>query len=120
MQVLYAMSQDPAVDFKKAQENYRHAISQSFVLYLFTLRYLIQVAKYARDHAAKKKTKLRPTEDDLNFTPRLIENSLMESLIKNEGLLQLFRLHKLDPKIDADTVRLVYNDFAPRLLFDTG
>ena len=114
MQVLYAMSRDESLDSRKAMFNYRQKISQSYELYLFALRYMIHIAKYSRNDAAKKKAKLRPTDFDKSFSPRLIDNPLMDSLAKNEGVLQLFRLHKLEDKIDEDTVRLVYTGFAQK------
>ncbi|GAB5550720.1 MAG: transcription antitermination factor NusB [Saprospiraceae bacterium] len=119
MQVLYAMNRDEQLDYQRALQSYQTKIRSSFELYLLALRYLIHITRYARQDSQKKKAKLRPTEEDRTFKAHLVDQSVMASLIENEGLQKLFRLYKIEDKIDSDTVRLVYQDFAKKEAYKT-
>jgi len=81
-------------------------------LYLLTLRYLIRIVVFANQDAKQKKAKLRPTPEDQKFQPHLANNDLIQTLSENEGLQRLFRLYKIEAKIDEDMVKLVYNIFS--------
>ncbi len=112
MQMLYSMSRDSKLGLNDVVNRYRSSIHKSFELYLFSLLSLMRVAGYARQDAAKKEAKLLPSEEDKQFTAKLIDNSLMKSLSENEGLQQLFKKYKLTHRFDTDNVRLFYTDFA--------
>lgn len=112
MQMLYGMGRDNHVGLNEVINRYRFVVAKSFELYLFSLLVLIRVASHARQDAAKKKAKLRPTEEDRQFTAKLADNRIIQSLEKNEGLQQLFRHYKLTHRADLDNVRMFYNDFA--------
>ncbi len=112
MQVLYALSRDKELTCDKGVQRYRQLIGKSFELYLFNLLILIKVAAYSRKDNARRKAKLRPTEKDKAFTPKLIKNPLGSSLEENNTLQALFKKHVLEPRIDSDAVRSIYTDFA--------
>ncbi len=112
MQMLYSMSRDSELGLNELVNRYRSSISKSFELYLFSLLSLIRIAGYAKQDAAKKMAKLLPSEEDKQFTAKLGENDLIRSLLENEGLQRLFKVHKLTHRVDHDNVRLFYSDFA--------
>jgi N utilization substance protein B len=112
MQVLYAMNRDEQLEYNRAVQSYQRKIRESYELYLFALRYLILIARYARQDSNQKKAKLRPSEQDRVFKTHLLDQSAMKSLTENDALQSQFRLYKLEAKVDADIVRIVYNDFA--------
>ena len=112
MQMLYSMSRDSKLGLNDVVHRYRASINKSFELYLFSLLSLIRIAGYARQDAAKKSAKLLPSEQDKQFTAKLVDNVLMKSLAENEGLQALFRKYKLTHRVDTDNIRLFYTDFA--------
>lgn len=112
MQMLYSMSRDRSLKFDDVLVRYRDRVNKSYLLYLFNLLYLIRVAEYARQDAERKLSKLLPTEEDRQFTAKLCENELIQSLVKNEELQRLFKHYKLEDKIDEDNVRLLYTEFS--------
>src|SRR5690606_11626555 len=81
-------------------------------LYLFNLLHLIKTAEYAKTVKKKKLEKLRPTEDDLAFQPKLAENELILSLQNNAGLRREFQFHKTHEKVFEDKIRLLYKEFS--------
>lgn len=112
MQMLYSMSRDSLLDLNGVLRRYNAYIDKSFELYLFNLLMLIKVAQYARTDQSRKQAKLLPTEADLAFTPKLGDNPLIESLVENQSLTRLFRRYKLEGRLDKDTIRRFYFDFA--------
>lgn len=112
MQMLYSMNRDKALDYKQALLQFREGIRISFELYLFNLLQFINTAEYSKRDAARKLAKLLPTDEDKQFTAKLCENDLLQSIVQNEGLSQLFQKFKLRDKLDEDTTRLIYVEFA--------
>ncbi len=112
MQMLYSMSRDSGLKYDDMQTRYWDRINKSFQLYLFNLLYFTRIAEYARQDAERRNAKLLPSEEDLHFVPKLSDNRMLESITKNEELKALFRYYQLEEKIDEDTVRLIYTEFA--------
>lgn len=112
MQVLYSMSRDPNVTPSDANQRYHRAVDLSYELYLFNLLQFMRIAEYAKQDKRRKSAKLLPTEADKKFTDKLSSNELMDSLRENTTLKETFKKLKLEDKIDKDTVRSVYTDFA--------
>jgi len=52
MQMLYTMSRDKELSYKEALDRYEEGIEESYVLFLFNLNYVTNVAKYAVKDAA--------------------------------------------------------------------
>ena len=110
--MLYSMNRDKTIDLTAILAEYRTRIDQTFELYLFSLLLFMRTATYARIDAKRKKAKLRPTEDDINFTPKLAETSLIASLLENQPLHRLFNRLSLEDKVDKDQIRRFYAEFA--------
>ncbi len=112
MQVLYAMSRDKEMTGKDALQMYRANIRQSFELYLLNLLQLIHVAEYSSLDFTVKTAKLRPTDEDKAFRPKLGQNDLIASLKENKGLHSMLATHKTHGRINEDNTRYLYNEFA--------
>lgn len=112
MQVLYAMSRDKVLDPNEAVKSYRKFIRASFELYLFNILQLIKVAEYAREDYNRRQSKLRPSEEDKKFRPRILENPVTLSLIENKSLQAAFEKAKLYDLVNEDNTRLLYNGFS--------
>lgn len=112
MQLLYMESRNSELKFSNLLSLYQTNVEKSFELYLFNLLFLIRLAEYARHDASNRKAKLRPTEKDLVFTPKLGTNELIVSLNKNEALERRFLKSHVASKIERDTLRTFYTEFA--------
>lgn len=110
--MLYSMSRDKKLDYEDALKQYRTNVRKSFELYLFNLLHLVRVAQYARQDAAIRAAKLRPTDEDLQFSAKLGENELIRSIDKNEGFNRLIKHYKFDEQFDEDKLRQIYVEFA--------
>jgi len=112
MQMLYSMSRDKELTFERAMRRYQEQVGKAFELYLANLLYLIHLAEYARVDAGKRHAKLLPSDEDRQFSAKLADNPLIESLRTNTELGRLFTRYQLDRKVDEDIVRQVYTEFA--------
>ena len=68
MQMLYGMSRDGELDYPEVRKRYEQSINQSYILYLYNLSSLIEVTKYSRKDAKRRKAKHLPSEEDQLFT----------------------------------------------------
>jgi len=114
MQMLYSLGRDKSLKFDEAMLRYRDKVNKSFELYLFNLLYLIRVAQFSIQDADSRRTKLRPSEEDKKFEPKLAHNPLMESLSRNEGLYRLFKQYKTETFLDEDHIRSFYNELSKK------
>ncbi|MEZ4955778.1 MAG: transcription antitermination factor NusB [Saprospiraceae bacterium] len=112
MQVLYAMNRDQALTKTKALAYYHQNINQSYELFLLNLLQFIKVAEYTKIVKKKKLDKFRPTEEDLSFQPKLLENELISSLIKNLSLYKEFQNYKTGNLISEDNTRTFYKELS--------
>lgn len=110
--MLYSMSRDKKLDFEDALKQYRENVRKSFELYLFSLLQFIRVAEYAAQDAQVRSAKLRPTDEDVAFAPKLGDNDLVKSISENEGFRKLIKRYKFDEKFDEDKIRQVYAEFS--------
>jgi N utilization substance protein B len=119
MQLLYTDSRNSELKFSHLLNLYKTSVEKSFELYLFNLLHLIRLAEYARHDASNKKAKLRPSEKDLAFQPKLGTNELITSLVKHKELERRLQKVHLDSKIERDNLRLIYADFAKTKEYET-
>ena len=112
MQMLYARSRDKDLTFREVVDNYRQSINNSYELYMFNLYELVQIAAYSLKDASKRAVKHLPTEEDKKFTPKLINNELIQSIIKDEYYTEFVKKYEFDGRIDEDNIRRFYSNFA--------
>ncbi len=112
MQVLYSMMRDESVSRDAVIQRYERLTTRSYQSFLLALSNFIRIARYARDDAERRKKKLRPTPKDLQFTSKLGDNPLIESLVTNDGLQRLFTQNKIPAWTDKDKIRDLYVSFA--------
>ncbi len=112
MQMLYTMSRDKELKLDDVLTHYRKNIQDSFELYLFNILQLVKVTEYSKVDATTRASKHLPTEEDKNFTTKIFDNELIQSIATNEGFLELIKDYKISDKIDEGTVRGYYLDFS--------
>lgn len=112
MQILYSISRDEKLELESAIERYRRSIRKSFELYLFNLYAFTRILEYARQDLAKRESKYLPSEEDQQFKAKIATNELSLSLIKNDGFIRLIKKYDFEKALDADTIRMVYAEFA--------
>ncbi|MEM1121301.1 MAG: transcription antitermination factor NusB, partial [Bacteroidota bacterium] len=114
MQCLYAINRDKSIlkDSNSSTQVYRDCIANSYELYLFNVLQIKEVAKHALKDEAKRKSKHLPSEFDKNFTAKLYQNPLVQSLVNDPGFNTAVAKTKVESYLSDDNTRLLYNEFA--------
>lgn len=112
MQALYSISTANVSDKDLIIKSYRSKIASSFDLYVFVLYVFYRVAIYAIVEEENRKSKFRPTVEDLDFIGKLGENELIHSIENNKDLQNLFNHAHLNQIIPLDTIRILYQEFS--------
>lgn len=112
MQLLYMLNRDEQLTFNDLVKQYNDGIWKTYEIYIFQLYILLKVAQYAEKDATNRASKLLPTEQDKQFTPRLYDNPSTKSLANHVGFLNLVQKYKSGENLDEDHIRTLYLAFA--------
>jgi len=86
IQILYATYQNKSGDLKKAEDELVFSFQKSYDLYFYLLSLLIEITDTYIRRVESRKTKLLPTEEDINPNTKLIDNLFINQLRENEYL----------------------------------
>ena len=112
MQVIYAMTRDKALSMEEAIRRYHHQVDQSYSLFLYNLLVFVRVTANAMRDADRRAARHLPTEEDKLFTPKLFDNTLLQSLAQNERFNKEVDRRNLRGRLNDDIIRLIYSEFS--------
>lgn len=112
MQVLYAMSRDQTLKMSDAVARYNQSVSKTFEMYIYNLYILLKIVDYSFKDAQNRSAKLRPTDEDKMFTPRLATNKFAQSLLSHPDLKKFNAKFVLEERLDEDLVKTLYTEYA--------
>lgn len=92
MQVLYAIEHSNAVSAKEATRILEKSIEKSYSLLTFTLALPVRIADYIRKESEIKSSKLLPTEQDRQFSTRLVDNPVIAILRSDKNVSSRLKL----------------------------
>lgn len=98
--------------FDKLLRTYRANVDKGYDLYLLSLLQFARILRYAKRDADNRKRKHILSEEDRNFTAKLATNELSASLLENVDFIQKIERRKLGARLDGDTTRRLYQEFA--------
>ncbi len=111
MQVLYAAQRQERDELRAIRSHYQQLVRRSYELYLQNLLILQRCCEYAKQDAATRKAKLRPSEEDLAFEPTLATNPAVRSLTENKELSRIYDRYYTRSLTDGDQIKQLYRDF---------
>jgi transcription antitermination protein NusB len=112
MQVLYgAAVSENTLTPEVAEKLYRHKVTQTYHLYLYTLMQLQRVLEYTEHDAAYRLTKILKMPEDLAFDSRLLDNIVAKSLMENATLNRELVTQNLRYLYPHDFPKKFYYDF---------
>lgn len=108
VQIVYAYYKNSGKSMKAAEDEMFFSLSKAYDLYQHLLLLMPAVVQYAYDRMEFNKTKLRPTESDLNPNRKFVDNLFIAQLRSNQQLVKFAEKNKFN-WVD-------YSDFVRRLL----
>ncbi|GHV15239.1 N utilization substance protein B [Bacteroidia bacterium] len=86
VQVLFACSQNESIDLKKAETELLFSLQKSYDLYFYFLSLMIELTDAYAQKVDARKSKLLPSEEDINPNTKLLENKFISQLRQNVTL----------------------------------
>lgn len=86
VQVLFACSQNESIDLKKAETELLFSLQKSYDLYFYFLSLMIELTDAYEQKVDARKSKLLPSEEDINPNVKLLDNKFVNQLRQNVTL----------------------------------
>ncbi len=124
LQSLYAYETSEIKEVQKYEKSLLNSVEQVYIMYLWTLNLLEEVADYALIDAEERANKYIPDEEDLKVNTKLATNTFIESLRHNEEYLQGVDKFKISWSFDPEIARSIFiqlrgsNEYAAYLASD--
>ncbi|MFT4221645.1 transcription antitermination factor NusB [Dysgonomonas sp.] len=83
VQVLFACSQNESIDLKKAETELLFSLQKSYDLYFYFLSLMIELTDAYAQKVDARKSKLLPSEEDINPNVKLLDNKFINQLRQN-------------------------------------
>jgi N utilization substance protein B len=108
LQSLYAYETSEIKEVQKYEKSLLNSVEQVYIMYLWTLNLLEEVADYALIDADERANKYIPDEEDLKVNTKLATNTFIESLRHNEEYLQGVDKFKISWSFDPEIARGIF------------
>ncbi len=109
MQIIYSHTmQADNVDLRVAETELGHSITKAHELYHRFLLLPVELKQLALRRMENNKTKLRPTDSDLNPNTRFVDNRLIAELERNAQLMEYAEKNRTTWTSDEDTLGAVF------------
>jgi len=112
LQIVYAYFQADDPSLNQFEKELFHSINKSYELYHYIFQLIIDVSEYSLSRIELAKTKLIPTEDDVNPNNRFVENKIIQQLKENDQLQHYLSFNKLSWVNNPELVRKIFLEFA--------
>jgi N utilization substance protein B len=107
LQIVFAFYQTGNSDLKVAENELKLSIRRSYDLYHYFLSLIVEVTRMYERMIDAKKSKFRPSEEEMNPDVRLLNNRLTLQVNKNEALLKYNKEHGISWVNDADFIKKI-------------
>lgn len=111
MQELYAVGKSQGTTPQQAIQHYRNSIENTYKLFLLTLLQIAKVCEYTQFDASTRSAKLLKTDEDEQFSTKLLNNPLTQNLINNDEFKTFVKNYQVTRYIDKDITHKIYYEF---------
>ncbi len=109
LQALYAFHQFEVKDLKVHEKALLVNVDKVYEMYIWLLALIIDVTEYAEIDAQERVNKHLPSADDLNPNVKILQNSLIINLKKNEEYLNAVKKYKVSWDFDPELSRALFS-----------
>lgn len=110
MQMVYAHNQQSDANYESIDKELQHSISKSHELYHYMLLLPIAMKRHALKRIENGKSKIRPTQEELNPNMKFVQNRFIQQL-ENNTMLNAFvdATGYAWEKEDDDLLKIIFN-----------
>lgn len=109
LQTLYAYESSETKEVGKFEKSLLSSIEQVYTMYLWALNLLEDVADFAAIDAEERANKYIPNEDDLQVSTKLVSNTFIEMLRRNEAYQDGLKKYRISWSFDPEIAKSVFN-----------
>lgn len=108
LQTLYAYETSEIKEVGKFEKSLLSSVEQVYIMYLWTLNLLEEVADYATIDAEERANKFIPKDGDLAVNTKLVSNTFIEMLRRNEEYQQGLKKYKISWSFDPEIAKGIF------------
>lgn len=112
LHALYAYQLDPSGGLVVVEKRLRESIDGIYRLYLFELKALRDIHRYAEELLEIKKQKKLPTQEDLNPRLTFVNNAFLRWLESDEKVQKAFEKHNISFGEDRELLRKIFRELS--------
>lgn len=110
LQSLYAYETSEVKEVSKFEKSLLASVEQVNIMYLWTLNLLEDVADYATIDAEERANKHMPDADDLDVDTKLVSNTFIEMLRRNETYKEGVKKYKISWSFDPEITKEIFKN----------
>lgn len=108
VQVLYAYHQSETREIKSFEKALVQSVDKVYEMYIWMLSLLTEVADYSVANAEERANKFLPSEDDMNASVQLEQNTFIRMLRKNPEYIDAVKKYKVSWSFDPEVARNIF------------
>ncbi len=108
LQALYAFHQSDNKDLKIHEKALLANVEKVNEMYIWLLALIIDVADYAQINAEERANKHLPSQEDLNANTKILNNTFIAAIKKNEDYLSAVKKYKISWDFDPELSRALF------------
>lgn len=116
MQTLYTLATTEAGSLEEQKKQgsvlLDEKINRFLDLFVISVLYTLQVARYSEKDAGKRASKYLPTAEDLNVSTKIAGNEFLWNILDNETFTEKIKDKNISRYIDEDLVQKIYKKLA--------
>lgn len=109
VQIIYAYYQNGGKNLETAEKELFFSLSKAYDLYNYLLLLMVEVTHYAQRRLDAKKSKLKPSKEELSPNTKFAENHFIAQLEANKQLKEFVENQKKTWDDDEETVKAIYD-----------
>lgn len=111
LQALYQQTQEENFQMSVGERKLASSIDRIFNLYLYELKALTDILKFAEDHIEQKRNRKLPSKEDLSPNLKFVSNRFLKWLSSNQHYLRAIDAHSISWGDDREILKKVFKDF---------
>lgn len=111
-QTLFSYNSGALGSLQEADKDLLHTFDKTYDLYFYFLLLIIELQEFAERKIQKAKTKLLPSDEDLNPNTKFINNKVIVQLKENREYLEYLNNRKYTWTKDSNFLREIFEEFS--------
>ncbi|MCR5696017.1 MAG: transcription antitermination factor NusB [Marinilabiliaceae bacterium] len=109
MQVVYSHQQQTDNSYNGIEKELYHSIGKSHELYHLMLQLPMELRRMAEKRIEAGKSKINPTQEELNPNLRFVHNRLIFEIERNQQLAEYIEATKVTWTDDSELIKIIFN-----------